>query len=147
MKRNTFVLVTALFVGGVISCGSMAQAQEKAAEPKTNAPAARPPASFNRTESLARRLNLTDEQKEKVRPIMEEETKKYEELRPTLKDMTPQDRSAKYKEIREATNAKLKLILTDEQWQKHTNVFQTRVQTTARTNAAPANRPAPQPAK
>jgi Spy/CpxP family protein refolding chaperone len=62
--------------------------------------AARPmPMMRDRTDMLARVLNLTDEQKEKVRPILEEEQKK----------MT---------EVREQTQAKLKPLLTPEQWEK-----------------------------
>ncbi|MGC8742653.1 MAG: hypothetical protein ACP5T0_02085 [Verrucomicrobiia bacterium] len=71
----------------------------------------------NRTEMLARALKLTDEQKEKARPIIEEETKKLQELR-MKKDLTPQERVAKMREIREATYQKMKPILTEEQWNK-----------------------------
>jgi hypothetical protein len=60
---------------------------------------------------------LTDEQKQKVKPIIEDEYKKYQELR-TQKNLSPQDRVAKMREIREATNQKLKPIFTEEQWAK-----------------------------
>jgi hypothetical protein len=66
---------------------------------------------------LSRSLKLTDEQKQKVKPIIEDEYKKYQELR-TQKNLSPQDRVAKMREIREATNQKLKPIFTEEQWAK-----------------------------
>ncbi|MGB9602893.1 MAG: hypothetical protein ACP5MG_04110 [Verrucomicrobiia bacterium] len=96
------------------------------AKPVQVAPAAQipsPAANSNtnlvrsRTEMIARVLNLTDEQKEKAQPIIEEETKKLQELR-LKKDLTPQERAAKMREIREATYQKMKPILTEEQWKK-----------------------------
>jgi Spy/CpxP family protein refolding chaperone len=65
------------------------------------APGSRPMTVMrDRTDMLARMLNLSDEQKEKVRPILDEEQKKMQE-------------------IREQTQTKLKPILTQEQWDKY----------------------------
>ncbi|HON06683.1 MAG TPA: hypothetical protein PLW02_01135 [Verrucomicrobiota bacterium] len=72
----------------------------------------------NRVNALSRSLNLTDEQKQKVKPIVEDEFKKYQELR-TQKNLSPQERAAKMREIREASSQKMKEILTEEQWKKY----------------------------
>jgi Spy/CpxP family protein refolding chaperone len=147
MKKSTIVAVALVLASGVMESRLIAQAQPQPAPKvatRTNAPAGA--ARFDRTEYLAKRLDLTEEQKQKVRPILAEETKLWDEMR-QAKDMKPQDRSAKAREIREATNAKLKPILTPEQWEKHTKPLQTRVQPTLRTNAAPATPPASPPAK
>jgi Spy/CpxP family protein refolding chaperone len=63
----------------------------------------RPPFMRDRTEILARMLNLTEEQKAKVKPIVEEETKQMEQIR--LK-----------------TQEKLKPILTPEQYERFTRM-------------------------
>lgn len=89
----------------------------------------------DRTEMLAMRLKLTDEQKAKIKPIFDEETKQMQE-------------------IREKTQAKLKSILTPEQWEQYAHpgsgAFSQRLQNiVTRTNpipvtpAMPAKAPAP----
>lgn len=144
MKRSTYALLAAVVAGSLIGLGSVAQAQEAPkTETKTNAPAVRAP--MDRTEYWARLLGLSAEQRDKMRPILEEEAKKYAELR-TQRELTQQDRSAKAKEIREAISAKVKPILTPEQWEKYSKRFQPRVMPGARTNAVPGVQPAPQPA-
>lgn len=104
----------------------MAQEQNKAKAPAAQpAPALQPaPPAANqtniirdRTEIIARALKLTDEQKAKVKPIIEEETKKLQELRADQK-LSPQERTAKMREIRETTYQKMKPILTEEQWKR-----------------------------
>jgi Spy/CpxP family protein refolding chaperone len=98
---------------------SLAQAAaEKKPEAKPATPAVRPPLR-DRSEILAKQLNLSDEQKPKVKAIMDEETKKFAELTSTGKNLTLQERRAKAKEIREATNAKMKEVLTPEQYEKY----------------------------
>jgi Spy/CpxP family protein refolding chaperone len=147
MKKSTIAVAALVLASGVMESRLIAQAQPQPAPkaaPRTNAPAGA--TRFDRTEYLAKRLDLTEEQKQKVRPILAEETKMWDELR-QAKDMKPQDRSAKVREIREATNAKLKPVLTPEQWDKYTKPLQTRAQPMVRTNAAPGAPPASPPAK
>ena len=63
---------------------------------------------------LVDQLGLTSDQKGKIDPILEDEAKQLRTLRG--------DRSAeathKKTEIRKATDAKVKALLTDEQWNK-----------------------------
>ncbi len=80
---------------------------------------------------IGRMLGLSDEQKDKVRPIFDEETKQMQK-------------------VREQTNVKLKEVLTPEQWEKYsrtyvtpTNRFNTRMQGMVGTNAAPGAPGAP----
>jgi Spy/CpxP family protein refolding chaperone len=94
-----------------------------------------------RVKSMAQSLALTDEQKEKVKPIIEEEIKKMEEL---SQDRTgaPEERMKKFRDLREATNAKIKPLLSAEQQEKLANLTQRsqrRIEpTNGKTNAAPA---------
>jgi hypothetical protein len=142
MKRNSKLILAGLLAGGFMV--DPASAQTAAPAPRTNAPMVRP-MMRDRTDFLAQSLKLTDEQKEKIRPIIKEEADQFAALR-TQTNMPPQDRGAKIKEIREATAAKLKPILTEEQWQRYSRPFTNRLQTVIRTNVPPAT-PAPAPAK
>jgi Spy/CpxP family protein refolding chaperone len=65
-------------------------------------------------EMLSKQLNLTDEQKPQVKTVLEEQQKKFIELR----DATPEQRQAARDEIKN----KMKTILTAEQFQKWENM-------------------------
>jgi Spy/CpxP family protein refolding chaperone len=131
MKRHTFALLATLVVGGLTAGAVLAQEvkETKPAVP-TNAPTVRP-AMRDQADVLALRLGLTDEQKQKVRPVLAEQSQKFLELR-KVPDLKPEDRRAKYTAIREEINAKLKPILTPEQYDKYTKPFQTRTNATVR---------------
>ena len=62
-------------------------------------------------------LNLTDEQKTKLRPILAEENQQLETLRNDT-SMTQEQKMAKANEIRQTAGPKIKAILTPEQLQK-----------------------------
>jgi hypothetical protein len=121
MKMKMSVLV-ALLGSVMVVCPSL-----RADDPpkKDDKPATRPErkALSNRADQLqtiADELKLSDEQKEKIRPIVREQARKVRELRQD-KDLSRQDRLAKFKELRESTAEKLKPILSAEQlekWQK-----------------------------
>lgn len=79
------------------------------------APAMRRPAIS--VDMLAKQLDLTDDQKTKVKPILDEmQTKRNELGKDTTISQT--DRRAKMKEIRDAAGVKLKEVLTPEQYAK-----------------------------
>jgi len=62
-------------------------------------------------------LNLTDEQKEKLRPIVADENQQLEALRSDT-SMTQEQKMQKANQIRETASPKIKAILTPEQLQK-----------------------------
>src|SRR5205085_4354193 len=70
-----------------------------------------------RLKGLDRTLTLTDEQKTKIRPVLEEEVKKWEEMQQD-KSIPSTERIKKFREVREATQAKIRPLLTPEQLQK-----------------------------
>jgi Spy/CpxP family protein refolding chaperone len=75
-------------------------------------------------------LNLTDEQVQKLEPVMKDQQAKVAALR---KDTTlsRQDRVAKLKQVGESASAKLKAVLTPEQlakWQSMRTNYQSKVQ-------------------
>jgi len=129
--------VGAITLGSLIAAGPMARAQEKKADekpapatPKVDAPAApgapglpgaRPDLRTTRVEArlkaLTQTLSLTDEQKAKIKPILEEEVKKFEEMQQD-KTLASADRMKSFREVRSASQAKIRTLLTPEQQQK-----------------------------
>ena len=114
MKLNKTLIMTALVAAGLFAAGSL-QAQE------TNKPAG-DQAGMRRApmptlDSIAKQLDLTEDQKTKVKPTIDEMIAKLTDLQ---KDTSVQqaDRRAKRKEIRDAAGVKLKPILTEEQYAK-----------------------------
>ena len=140
MNRKTFVLLAGVVLGSLVG-SAQAQTTNAPAAP-VGAPGAAPnrPAMRDRTDFIAQRLGLTDEQKQKVKPIFDEETQKMQDMRKDT-SVKPEDRRAKYMALREETNTKLKAVLTPEQFEKYTKPFAGR--TNAPVRVAPA---APAPA-
>ena len=62
-------------------------------------------------EPVSKDLNLTDDQKAKLQEV-------FKAQREAMKDLSPEERREKMKESREAMNAKIKAILTAEQYAK-----------------------------
>ena len=116
IMKPTKLTLLAVLLGSLlgIPASRAADADPKPAD-KPDAKAA--PARGDRLKSVAEQLKLTDEQKEKLKPIFQEERKKVRELRDN-KDLSRQDRVAKLKEIREDVTSKIKPILTPEQLEK-----------------------------
>ena len=71
----------------------------------------------NFAERLTKELNLTPDQQSQVKPVMEDTRSQMKAVREDA-SLTPDQKKAKAKEIREATNAKIKALLTPEQQQK-----------------------------
>lgn len=122
MKLIKTVFLTTLAVGGLLACVS-APAQDSTNMPAasfTNAPPRHMTPRGPSIGYLVRALNLTDEQKAKVQPIMDEQFQKMQQLREDFQDgtVTRDQIMAKREEIREATTAQLKSVLTDQQFQK-----------------------------
>lgn len=137
--------VSAVTLGSLVALEPFVLAQEKK-EDKPAAPAApritpatpasrpdmRPQQVEARLRSWTTRLGLTEEQKTKIKPILEEEFNKYYELQQD-RAMPIDERRKKLVEIRDQSQAKMKPILTAEQQQKMLN-------------PRPAVRPVPGPA-
>jgi len=70
-----------------------------------------------RLKSLGEKLTLTDEQKEKMRPLISDEVKFMHGLREN-QDLSEADRVGKEKEFRDTSRPKFKAILSEEQFGK-----------------------------
>ncbi len=117
MKLNKTLALAALVVSGLFVGNIATQAQDAT----TNTPpAAVKPGKNLRgsyTDALAKRLALTDDQKPKVKTALDELQQKQHALR-TDTTLSAEDKKAKLKELFDSTNAKLKEILTPEQYTK-----------------------------
>jgi Spy/CpxP family protein refolding chaperone len=120
MKTNKLGLLTAITLGGLLALTLPAMAQEKKEEKKDEkkAPAATGKASpQDRLKQIAEDLKLTDEQKEKVRPIFQEQ---FEKMRVIFTDanVPAEEKRTKIQELRTTYNGKIKALLTPEQAEK-----------------------------
>src|SRR5258707_1482126 len=109
MRINNISIIAAMALGGLVACSTLATAQDA---PK-DAPKGKrgPPSVEQQMERMTTELTLTDEQKPKVKAVLEETSKKRQEL-------APEDRRAKMPALMEEQSAKLKEILTPEQNEK-----------------------------
>jgi len=114
MKRINASLVAVMVVGGLVACSSLATAQEA----KPGGKRGPGPSVEQRLDRLTEQLKLTDEQKPKVKTVLEEETKKMQDLRGDT-SVSREDRMDKIQTIQKETAAKLKGILTPEQYEKY----------------------------
>jgi hypothetical protein len=123
MKLTKHVLATAsvaLLATGI--CVAQEKPAPKPGDPKAAVRPARPP--MDRSAALANFLKLSDEQKTKVKPLLDEEASEQLKLAQD-KTMTPEARMAKRKEVRDATTTKVSALLTEgeqrEKWERMRN--------------------------
>jgi Spy/CpxP family protein refolding chaperone len=117
MKLIKPVIIALLGAFLALSPSAPADDQKKddkpAAKPERQALSSR----VDRLQQVAQELKLTDDQKEKLKPVLREQTKKVRELRQN-EDLSRLDRLGKFREIRQGTEEKIKPILTPEQLEK-----------------------------
>jgi Spy/CpxP family protein refolding chaperone len=111
-------------LGGLLVCAPSAFAQAKNPARNAQRPKAEAGARVEQQKKLVQDLKLTDEQKTKYKTLLQEEAKQRKELRENTA-LTPQERRAKAKETRDATTAKVKKVLTPEQFEKWEKARQT----------------------
>ena len=158
------LIITALVAGNLLAWNFVLQAQDatNTAPPTPPAGGARPggppggPGMRGRPnfDTIAQRLNLTDDQKPKFSSILESRMQKMRDLRqdPGFASLSPEDRGAKMRAIQDEMEVQMKALLTPEQFGK----WQTMPQMGMRgrrmgpppggPNAASTNAPVPPPA-
>ena len=108
-------LVAAMALGGLVAFSMLATAQEAGKDAKKGGKG-----GFSvdqRLERMSTQLNLTDDQKPKVKAVLEETAKK-------MKDVPQDERREKGRKIREEEMKKFKEILTPEQFTKYEEMAQ-----------------------
>jgi Spy/CpxP family protein refolding chaperone len=122
MKVTKPMIIAALVAGNLLAWNLALRAADTNTPPAGAPPAGqRPPGMRGPTlDQLAQQLDLTNDQKAKVKPIFEARDKKIGDLRGDT-TLSQEDRRTKMQSIREETVAQMKAVLTPEQfdkWQK-----------------------------
>jgi protein CpxP len=112
MKINKLSAVAALAIAGLMLCGTV-----NAQDAKEGKKGKRGQSVEQIMDRMNETLKLTDEQKPKVKAVLEESQKKRQELFADS-SVTGDDRRTKMQAIMEEQNKKLKEILTAEQYTK-----------------------------
>jgi Spy/CpxP family protein refolding chaperone len=124
MKTKTFQIL--LIAVGLALFGKVARAEDKLDVKPEAAPAKRRLTMQDRLKQLSTQLNLTDEQKEKLKPMLQEEFVKVRELRQN-DSLSREDKAAKLKELRTEMQKKIEPVLTPEQKEKWAKMQQRRL--------------------
>ena len=117
MKLKKTLALAALVAGSLIAGSSALQAQDNTNTPPAGAPPGGGMRGRPNFEMISKQLDLTDDQKPKVKTVLEDMQKQMGDLRKDT-SMAQEDRRAKMKEIHDGASAKLKDILTPEQFAK-----------------------------
>ena len=119
----TFVLALALSVTAAAQAESHQQAQPDQSVAQASSPGdmhqERGPEA--RLDWLSQQLNLTDEQKEKLKPILADESRQMKAVRDDT-SLTADQKHDKMKQIKASTRPQIEAILTPEQRQKFAQI-------------------------
>jgi periplasmic protein CpxP/Spy len=117
MKLSKTMFLAALTAAGLFAAGSAFGQQATTNAPAAGASTNAPPRAPRGRMDIAKMLDLTDDQKAKVQPILDAQRQK---MRDVMQDdsLSQDDKRTKMKALRDDTNAQLKPILTPEQFQK-----------------------------
>jgi Spy/CpxP family protein refolding chaperone len=103
-------------LGGLVACSTLATAQD--ANPDAKKGKRTPPTIEQQMDRLNTALTLTDEQKPKVKAVLEEQQKAMQKIRDDS-SLEQDARRTKMQDLRKEMNTKMKGILTDEQYKKY----------------------------
>jgi protein CpxP len=120
MTRRTIALAALIAAFGVNTSRTVIGADDKAETKKPNAERPERPNRANAEERLnnfAKEANLSDDQKTKLKDILEKEQAKMRELRQDT-SASREDRRSKTQDLRKETDAKVKALLNADQYAK-----------------------------
>jgi protein CpxP len=122
MKKSSVTIACILALTASIATRTVFAADGDTKKEKTEATAPRRGGGANatpeaRVDRMAKELSLNDDQKAKLKPIFEDETTKMKALRDDT-TVAREDRRTKAQDIRKETDAKVKGVLTADQFSK-----------------------------
>jgi periplasmic protein CpxP/Spy len=123
MKRfvtTTLLLASMCFAAAAFAQSEPAMGQEPAGQEQGQRAGLERrgmPSPEEQLDRMSQRLNLTDDQKEKIKPILEDQAKQMQALRQDSSS-SQDDRPMKFREIREKSMAQIRPILTSDQQKK-----------------------------
>ena len=110
-------LIAALALGGLMACSTLATAQDATNNVPKKGGKRGFPTVEQQMQRLTDQLTLTDDQKPKVKAVLEETSKKMQEIR-SDSTLDQAQRREKGQPIMDEQNTKMKAILTEEQYKK-----------------------------
>ncbi len=118
MKKRSFTLAIILALTAFTAVRSNFAADSDTKKDSTEATTRRGPGTpEQRLERMSKQLNLTDDQKAKLKPILADEAAKMKDLRADT-SVSREDRRTKMADIRKDIDAKIKGVLTADQYTK-----------------------------
>jgi len=147
LKRFFAIVSIAMLAFGVALAGAQTSSQSSSSENTQAGPPERghwrgQPMSL---EHLSNALNLTDDQKSQIKPILEDRQKQMESIR-SDSSLSPEDRRSKMRSLMEDSNTKLRAVLNDEQKSKF-DEMQSRMRERREQHGGPPNAPSGPPAQ
>jgi Spy/CpxP family protein refolding chaperone len=117
MKASKISLIAAMVLGGLVACSTSVRAADSTDGSKGKGKGGRMSVE-QQMEKLTTELSLTDDQKPKVKEVLEASSKKRQELMADS-STAPEDRRTKFREIMTDQEKKMKEILKPDQFEKY----------------------------
>jgi protein CpxP len=125
-KRFIRFASSAILISGLAMCGVLANAQSDAQSGESGHRGHRQAMSPDQQlERLTKMLSLTDDQKNQIRPILEDRQQKMQSLH-SDSSLSREDRMSKARSTFEDSNNKIRAVLNDDQKQKFDQMQQRR---------------------
>jgi periplasmic protein CpxP/Spy len=136
MKYNKFSLISVAVLGGLMAFSPLAKAEDADTDVKSEQNVTVQKKRPDPLQRLDKALTLTDDQKAKIKPILEDQATKLKAIRENAAD-DRKGAAAQARKLTEETNAKIKALLNPEQQTKFTQMLEKQ-----RTARAPQTPPA-----
>ncbi len=114
MKKT---MMCALLAVTMACCGTALYAEQDNMGQSAPAAAQRMPSPEQRLQHMTKALNLSDDQQQKIKPLLDSQAQQMQSLRADT-SLSPQDRKAKMQQIRQATDEQIKQTLNPDQQKK-----------------------------
>lgn len=118
MKKSS--LLIALAIGSLVAFSATVPAADQNKTEASATQTAGKGAKADPLKTIAEKLQLTDVQKEQIKPILQAEAQKLKEIRKEI--LSKQEKAVKIREAKQVTSDKVKPILTEKQLEQWTEM-------------------------
>jgi len=120
-RKLSFLVLPFALVAGLMLVGQTSHALQTATTPQEHGAMGGstmgPMTPENRLKMLTEKLNLTEDQQAKLKPILEDQSKQMKAIHDDA-SLAPADKQAKMKEVHESSTEKINGVLTPDQQAK-----------------------------
>jgi periplasmic protein CpxP/Spy len=118
-RKFSFTVLPFALVAGLMLVGQTSHALQTATAPQEHGAMGGgstmgPMTPENRLKMLTEKLNLTEDQQAKLKPVLEDQSKQIKAIHDDA-SLAPADKQAKMKEVHESSTEKINAILTPDQ--------------------------------